>query len=242
MGIKKSNKITFTAIDRFHHDVSIKPVPASNFIPEWWKNATPYIKSPENPAGKKLIVRNFESNASFKKCQPMLDAISFGYIFQLYADVKIEQIDNSPSLTWRVGSELFSFHDHQDVEVPDGYDKKSSFKYNNPWIPKLPKGYSALIIPCVGYPNPVFKAMHAVIDYDKTMHPLSPPMFIKEGYEGILEKGTPMFQMIPFKRDDWESEYSFLKDGELNIITARDIKSTIVNNYIKNFWEKKNFK
>ena len=71
---------------------------------------------------------------------------------------------------------------------------------------------------------------------------LFPPIYIKEGFEGIVEKGTPMFQIIPFKRSNWDSEFSFLQDGDFEIRIDRDVKATIVNNYIKNFWEKKNYK
>ena len=65
---------------------------------------------------------------------------------------------------------------------------------------------------------------------------------VKKGFEGIVERGTPMFQIIPFKRNNWESSFSFLQEGELDIKYDRDIKATIVNNYVKNFWEKKSYK
>ena len=84
--------------------------------------------------------------------------------------------------------------------------------------------------------------MQALIDYDKTTHALFPPMFLKEGFEGIVEKGTPMFQVIPFKRNNWKSKFSFLEEGQITINMNRDVKSTIVNNYVKNFWEKKSYK
>ena len=67
-------------------------------------------------------------------------------------------------------------------------------------------------------------------------------MFLKEGFEGIIEKGTPMFQIIPFKRNNWESKFSFLEDGQDLINFDRDVRATIVNNYVKNFWEKKSYK
>jgi hypothetical protein len=51
-----------------------------------------------------------------------------------------------------------------------------------------------------------------------------------------------MFQIIPFKRDNWISKFSFLEDGYDQINLDRDVKATIVNNYIKNFWEKKSYK
>lgn len=238
---KLVNKIEFVALDRYAFEVCPKPFPASQALPQWWKNATPYIKSLENPDGKKIIVENSESNASFKKCTPMLDMLSSGYIVPLWADVQVRIENGFPYITWRVAKSVFEGHDGQEVEIPDGY-QKSQFKFLNQWVPKLSKGCSALIISCPGYPNTPFKAMQAIIDYDKTTHPLFPPMFLKEGFEGIIEKGTPMFQIIPFKRNNWQSTFSFLENDQQRINTDRDIKSTIVNNYVKNFWEKKTYK
>jgi hypothetical protein len=116
------------------------------------------------------------------------------------------------------------------------------FKYLNPWIPQLPRGYSALVVPCFGYPNSPFRPLSGIVDYDKSMHPLQTPVFVKQGFEGVVEKGTPMAQLIPFKRSDWSSEFSYLEDGELATLMDRNFASTIVNNYIKNFWQKKTYK
>jgi hypothetical protein len=235
------NKIEFIALGKYAFEVCPKPFPASQALPQWWKNASPYIKNKENSDGKKIIVENFESNASFKKCVPMLDLLSSGYIVPLWADVQIKNLNNYPLINWRVKKDVFGTHNGQEVEIPDGYHK-TQFKFMNQWVPKLPKGHSALIISCPGYPNSPFRAMQAIIDYDKTTHPLFPPMYLKNDFEGIVEKGTPMFQIIPFKRSNWESSFSFWKDDQLIINEDRDIKSTIVNNYIKNFWERKSYK
>jgi hypothetical protein len=235
------NTIEFIALDKYAFEVCPKPFPASQALPQWWKDASPYVKSPANPDGKKLIINNLESNAAFKKCTPMLDLLSSGYIVPLWADVQVTYQESYPVLSWRVSKPMFDLHEGQEVEVPDGYNK-IQFKYLNQWYPKLPKGYSALVMPCVGYPNSPFRAMSAIIDYDKTTHPLYPPTYLKEGFEGIVEKGTPMFQIIPFKRNNWKSTFSFLEEGQAAINLDRDVKATIVNNYVKNFWEKKTYK
>jgi hypothetical protein len=235
------NEIEFVALDKYAFEVCPKPFPASQAIPQWWKDASPYVKGPQNPDGKKIIVENRESNASFKKCTPMLDLLSSGYIVPLWADVQIKNENNLPYISWRVNKDVFEPHNGQEVEVPDGYNSLQ-FKFLNQWVPKLPKGYSALIISCPAYPNSPFKTMQAIIDYDKTTHPLYPPIYVKENFEGIVEKGTPMFQIIPFRRDNWKSKFSFLGDGELLINLDRDVKATIINNYVKNFWEKKSYK
>jgi hypothetical protein len=235
------NEVEFIALDKYAFEVCPKPFPASQAIPKWWKDASPYIKSEDNPDGKKIIVSNYESNASFKKCTPMLDMLSSGYIIPLWADVQVTIKEQGSELSWRVHKRVFDVHDGQDVEIPDGY-QKTQFKFLNQWVPRLPKGYSALIMPCPGYPNNAFRPMSGIIDYDKTTHPLYPPVYLKNDFEGIVEKGTPMFQVIPFKRNNWSSKFSFLEDGQELINFDRDVKSTIVNNYVKNFWEKKTYK
>jgi hypothetical protein len=194
-----------------------------------------------NNDGKKIIVEDRESNASFKKCTPMLDMLSSGYIVPLWTDVQVTIENNLPLINWRTKKNVFELHNGQEVEIPYGYHK-TQFKYLNQWTPRLPKGYSALIIPCPGYPNTPFKSMHGIIDYDKSPHPLLPPVYLKNNFEGIVEKGTPMFQIIPFKRNNWQSSFSFLEEGEIDRLLDRDIKSTLVNNYVKNFWEKKSYK
>jgi hypothetical protein len=32
------------------------------------------------------------------------------------------------------------------------------------------------------------------------------PFFIKEGFSGVIPKGTPIAQVIPFKRESWTSK------------------------------------
>lgn len=175
---KLINEIEFIALDKYAFEVCPKPFPASQAIPQWWKDAYPYFKTLNNPDGKKIIIERGESNATFKKCTPMLDMLSSGYIVPLWADVQITITQNEPLINWRVQKDIFEIHNGQEVEIPDGYHK-TQFKFLNQWVPKLPKGYSALIIACPGYPNSPFRSMQAIIDYDKTTHALYPPIYLK---------------------------------------------------------------
>jgi hypothetical protein len=238
--VGKTNKITFIAEDEYVENVCPKPYPASKSIPEWFKNQNPYGDLGEN---NKIIVRNYESNATFKKCQPMLDGLTAGYIFPLWTDVTIEE-DKIPYINWRVRErEVFGVHAPHTVKMdtPTGYNKQA-FKYFNMWHIKTPPGYSVLITSPFGYQDLPFKAITAIIDTDKTTHPITVPVWVKDNFSGIVEKGTPMFQAIPFKRENWESDFTKYKDGEFNMLMDKNVKSTIVNNYIKNFWTKKSYK
>ena len=40
------------------------------------------------------------------------------------------------------------------------------------------------------------------------------PFVIKNNFSGIIERGTPMFQVIPFKREKWDSKFDVKKPNE----------------------------
>jgi hypothetical protein len=172
--LSMTNIIKFTAKDEYGWEVQNKPVPASTLVPDWWKDMHPYDIGPENPNGKKLIVEQLVSNATFKKCTPMLDALVSGYIVTLWADVQIRQIKDEngvfyPRITWRVKFPYGMFTQHGSssklIPPPVGY-LNFVFKYYNTWIPHTPSGYSVLITSPFGYKNLPFYAIPAIIDSD----------------------------------------------------------------------------
>lgn len=240
-----TENIKFVALNKYDYDVMLKPYPAHQAIPEWWRAATPYDISEENPNGKKLIVEDRKANATFKKCTPMLDALTSGYIIPLWTDVLVREVGGFPRITWRTGRDVFSLHGEGStkVEAPIGYRNDIVFKYHNTWIPRTPKGYSSLIVSPFGHKqSSPFSAIPAVIDSDKSTLEIIPPMWIKKDFEGVVEKGTPLVQIIPFKRENWKATFSFYEDGEYEKIEEKNFSSTLVNHYVKNHWDKKSYK
>lgn len=242
-----SKDIYFVAKDQFGFDTQLKPYPASANVPQWFKDEPPYEVNPENKKGKTLIVEDGSSNASFKKCTPMLDGITSGYIIPLWTDVQIRIApEGYQKITWRTQQSPFDkhgdvFQKHGDsaarVKPPVGYDKV--FKYVNTWIPKTPPGYSVMVSHPAGYEDVPFRAIPAIIDSDKSELELVFPMWLQKGFEGIVEKGTPMIQITPFKRDSWTSHCISYEGNEYQKIQERNFNSTIFNNYIKNHWTRK---
>jgi hypothetical protein len=235
--------IKFEARDEYGWDVAERPYPATQAVPDWWKAMTPYSKSEDNPKGTKLIVRDRVSNAGPKKCVPMLDAITSGYIIPLWADVQIKNDGPNKFITWRTTEPVFQEHGHQareEVEVPVGFNSQV-FKFMNKWRIITPKGYSCLITQPFGYRQTGVQAIPAVIDTDRSNLEILPPVWFTNDFEGILEKGTPMVQVIPFKRSDWKAEYSYLKNGEYQKLEDKNFGGTIVNHYMKKIWSKKTY-
>ena len=241
--VNTKKSITFKARSEHEFTSQIRPYPASQNVPTWWKDLSPYDITPDNPTGK-FRVRNRASNASAKKCVPMLDSITGGYIVPLFSDVNVEQnTDGFPLVTWRTNIDVFYIHglSSREVPAPPGYDQVV-FKYNNCWIPETPTGYSTLVTAPVGFRGLPFQAIPAIIDTDSSKLELIFPCWIKSGFEGIVEKGTPMVQLTPFKREEWKSEFTYYENNEYKKIEDKYFNSTLINNYIKNHWTKKTYK
>jgi hypothetical protein len=239
-----SKNINFRAKSKTEFEVQLKPYPAVKQLPDWFTKASPHFASQNFPNDGKLHFRDRGANNTYKKCVPLLDSLSAGYIIPLWADVMVEQNNGFPEIYWKTNRNILELHGSPSREIPApvGYDQ-IVYKYLNTWIPQTPKGYSCLIISPLGYNDLPFKAIPAIVDTDKSTSELVFPMWIKKGFEGIVEKGTPFIQIIPFKRDDWNSTFDCYEDDEYKtIIEEKNFNGTMVGHYLKNHHSKKKFK
>jgi|LakMenEpi03Aug12_release.lakeMendotaPanAssembly.Ray.scaffolds.fasta_scaffold304467_2 hypothetical protein len=243
----KNKTITWVARSEYCEEVCPKPIPAAQMIPEWWKKMTPYIPSYDNPDGSKLIIKDSESNASWKKCTPLRDAMTSGYIIPLWTDVQVQRnknIEDDWKVTWRVkGMDVFQYRGPNSdfIETPQGFAKQM-MTYLNGWIPQTPPGYSVLITPPFGYRNLPFMTIPAIVDTDKHKIAVDAVGWFRNDFEGIIEKGTPLLQITPFKRENWESEFSVYTADKLKQLEDKTFRSTTVGQYIKNVWTRKVYK
>jgi hypothetical protein len=233
-----NKKIKFTAIDEYGYQVCPKPIPASSVLPNWWKDM------PHHTNNEKLNVEHGSYNKTAKKCVPILDALRVGYIFPLWASVQIKQENELARITWLVkGQDVFTLQlPNPEIPAPTGYSDKQMFRYLNTWIPRTPKGYSCLITNPTGHNNLPFSVTPAIVDTDKSVFQFQPTVWVKKGFEGVVEKNTPVFQIIPFKRDNWESEFDFYKQNEYLWEEDKGLNSTFDNHYLNKIWTRKIFK
>ena len=239
-----SNNINFRARSKIEFETQLRPYPAVKQLPKWFTNMKPYENIPNFPNDGKAHFRNTMANQTFKKCVPMLDSLSSGYIFPLWTDVMVEQENGIPQIYWKTTNNVFALHgaSSRTIPAPAGYDQVV-YKYINCWIPQTPKGYSCLITSPFGYNNNPFHAITAIVDTDRSTLELIFPVWVKTGFEGIVEKGTPMVQVIPFKRDDWDSTFDHYEDGEYkSVIEERNFNGTMIGHYLKNHHSRKKFK
>ena len=225
----KKNKILFEAFDPYIYNVGIKPYPAIKGMPDWWKNIPKYA-NPETFSLHTPVV-------TVKACAPTIDMLGAGYIIPLWGDFLVQKNKNEKlTVTTQTTKDYIlameSWHPEQssDYEVPDGFNKQV-FKYHHGWKIKTPPGWSTLFIHPEGYQNLPIRSIGGIVDTDILDTEINCPFFIKDGFSGIIKKGTPMIQAIPFKREDWYAEYSVAKDPDEYYYNTEKIKTKFYGYY-----------
>lgn len=213
-----------------------KPKPASQFLPDWYK------KTPSYFTGKKAPTDDGQTNSTVKKCMPVFDAITAGYIITSPADLYVEQVDGKPYYKWAAMS-MIEFHGN--VQTPGHPSKKTEDdtpKFINPWAVKTPKGYSCLFISPMHQDLP-FTILPGVVDTDSYIRNVNFPFVMNDlTWEGMIPAGTPIAQVIPFKRHTWKMEFGSKKELEENLTQMNKMSLVFYDRYKKFWWNKKEYK
>ena len=204
------------------------PVRAANSIPEWFK------KTPISA----------DNEGTSKACPPFVDAFITGYTQRLWCDVEFcddgqtVYFDSkyAPVTIKKINPKhVPSFEDYVDVEL----------QWNTHWEPVTPEGYSTLYVHPLNQYHLPFMTFSGIIDTD--VFSLTGPLrfVLRKGFNGVIKEGTPLYQMIPFKRDKWdhiqyEYDYETLKDQN-NKLHNYKFKNKH-NAYKKLFWQRKEYK
>lgn len=231
------NKIKFLSQSPHVWNVRERPVPSSKYLPDWWKSIPQYSSQEQ-----RFFLRPY-ANVTVKKCMPAGDALTAGYVVPLWTDVHVEYEENEgTNIRWATTESPFSTWNPKQVsfyEFEDGFEQPV-FKYHHGWTIETPKGWSSLIIHPIGYPNLPFKVIPGIVDTDNLKTDINTPMVFKKGWSGILERGTPMFQVIPIKRKSWTSEVVEGDPTEF-AINQEKLRTKVVSYYAKTLREAKKY-
>lgn len=170
------------------------PVPAKVYLPDWFRKL---------PAIDPVVESASNTGLTIKRCLPFLDAMTTGWIIPLAATVRLEIADNGTRVEsgWDFDRALVASHGmHQVKGNPMG--ARPPCKFINFWTIITPPGWSCLFVNPLNRPNGVFEVVAGVVDTDTYRSPIHFPFFAT-GEDGLytVEKGSPMVQVIPFKRE-----------------------------------------
>jgi hypothetical protein len=206
--------------------------PISQVLPSWYKSIHIF--------GSDKKFSSFEG-ITVKGCAPFMETMMVGYNIPLISDIVVEQTENGPRITWRDERLKILKIRNSEVEIPAPLGYHSiDFAWSSPLALKVPKGYRMLIThPFNRYDLP-FITTSGIVEGGYPLRGGNLPVFISKTFEGIIPKGTPIAQMLPFKVEDWNSKV------EKGLVEESDKINDILKTYAygwyrKNIWKKSQF-
>ena len=231
---KKKNKELIFEYENAH-EWMLPVVPTKTLIPSWYKDMlSAFDKN----------IKSLPVEVNIKLCVPFLDTLTSGYMITLPVDIAIKtDAEGFKVITWSDQNlEIIATRDGGEaplLPVPHGF-APTHFIWRTMIALNLPKGYSCLIThPLNRYDLP-FITLSGIVDADSILHNGSIPFYVQESFEGLIKAGTPILQVIPFKRESWRI---FKKDGIFAEGTINGIRSlNYTYGWYKKFqWHKKEY-
>lgn len=188
---------------------------------------------------------------NIKGCAPAMDFMTAGYILQnSYAielvsfmhqfreNIKIKTAktikDTSDDSNIFARKSLAVFHEDACPITGNSKKQQTYFKFKTSWGIKTPPGYSCLVVQPYYLDENRFSLLPAIIDTDSYHLPITVAGTLNVKELVRIEPGTPVLQIIPFKRDDWTMTIN-------NTFPPDKSKFYVWNTYKRLFHKIKNF-
>src|SRR5262245_26621921 len=187
-----------------------RPVPAVRGLPDWFK-ALP-MKAPSQIMGDDIY--------TMKKCPPVIDAMTYGFLMPLACDLTVENGQFSwerdvPGGMGNYSRSPIDFHDGSQVAGTPFFDEdRFIIKFNNFWTIELPPGYSLFVTHPVNRADLPFTTVTGLVDSDLYNNSLVhfPARWNDPNFKGVLPKGTPVAQCISVKRENFLEDFGVLSE------------------------------
>lgn len=230
------------------------PQPATRFVADWYRHGEMYVSKET----LELPSPGEEKSGGMKSCMPFLDVMISGYMFVTWHDIEITKNENN-EVEWKyveqyapgkwedmINNDILPLIDErkgalgETIPRPVGH-AHNHFVWKNQWGTRVPRGWSVLVThPYNRYDLP-FTTLNAFMDSDQFWANGNIPFFIKDGWTGIIKKGTPFAQLIPINRKSWISEVSYSSYPYSEYI-AHQSRSVPYHYYRDFLWKKKDYK
>lgn len=231
-----------------------EPIPAIRAIPNWYRKMSPTFDIKESKIKFSTV----------KKCMPVLDSMSIGYIIPLWIDLFVETTSSddipteSNKVTFRWNTPIPEglsnvIEDHYPQQIANTpIETLSKFsdqpmKFISPWNIFTKPGWSCLFTSPLNHFEDRFHVISGVVDTDNYNNNINLPfIWMKDNYEGLIKQGTPIIQVIPFERKEYEKVVTYsdmTTEDETNVTKQNNkIVSVYDDGYRNNFQQKKTYK
>jgi len=201
--------ILFTSdYDEFLDTEDIRPQPAKNFIPKWYKDMP--VDMPENHS---WFVSKLIPNWKTTKVCPSFANIFHENTYVIVAPCDIHLFNMNGKWQGSTANPNVGLNHHEDDQfinhIP-GKPIKAVFRLATRFHCMLPKGYSLRYIPLNLHFNTDWFATYGVIDQDK-MTQLNVQILVTTDKEELLiKKGQPICYILPYKREKYKYKFKYM--------------------------------
>lgn len=236
MFFKKEPVITFKCAPELRGAIP-DPIPASEVNPKWFR---------------KMVYDHGVMADTVKRCVPFKDAMDMGYIVPLWVDLNVSNDGQMVSFSYKdgnmLGGKVFDNHDPRQLEgcpIRSTIYGNQPMKFLNPWVITTPPGWSCMFVQPINHFDGRLNIITGIVDTDKYKNNVNFPfIWMDKEFNGVIPRGTPLVQVIPFKRTDWVHTVGSISKEE--IATRLKIVFTLgamfKNAYRFNYWTQKKYK
>jgi hypothetical protein len=221
-----------------YYGVIPEPKPAAKYVADWFKKIPPTI--PEEKG------RFNEPTFTAKKCMPLLDAMSLGYVIPLQGDLGVKTNEDRSSIQVFNPDEirLAEFHAIKQLgeKTAPGFPAPA-IKFINRWVVKTAPGWSTLFMPLINSLDEPkhFTCLSGLVDTDTYPKEVNfPAIWHTPNFDDRLIAGTPLVLAIPIRRDSILSKpiiRAMTTDEYNHIEILRKKQDTRLNVYTKELRE-----
>jgi hypothetical protein len=208
------------------------PYPAKGAVPEWLKRM---------PMGVPHQQQNGTEIPTVKQCPPFIEAMACGYIIPLPADVTLSRDAQGGGLTFAAGrGAIETQHPLQYAGTP--FEGQLIVKFMSPWTIRTSPGYSTLFLPPLNQFTLPVQVLSGLVETDTYYRPVHFPSIclMAPGTTVTLPRGTPIAQVIPVRREEWQSSVG-QSDRQARVQIEQDIAADRHNYYKDRHWKKKGY-
>lgn len=213
------------------------PRPSANYVPDWYKSKKRFDGQPFSVAIK-------NRDYGLKSCVPFLDSMINGYIQETWCDIHVDYNEKTKTLDYEYSTfpKIISHREKTSVDMGNSF-YPFEMLWLTAWVPHMPKGYSTLITHPFNHVELPFFVLDAIIDSDKFLNFQvgNIPFYFKNDFTGVIPAGTPMYQIVPIKRESWHSSIKKFNQKKQRINAYEGYKK-FYQSYKNNFHQKKVFK
>ena len=228
-------EIRFKPASEDHEIIVPSPKPARLYKSEWWEKTESFYRQDN-------LYQDFQNNLTVKHCIPFRDSLFSGYIQESWQDIRFDFDPETEEFnyTFPIQPDILGHREHSSMPIGEEF-YPIEFVIRVPWVPATPKGWSVLVTQPFNRPELPFFAPSGIIDTDKMDNSAGIanfPVYLRKDAPNIVRSGTPLYQIIPFKREDWKSVIDSYDPIAHKQMLAK-IRQSFWGGYKRLFWQKK---